>query len=191
MMADATSMQAAMRDGPSQPFRVTSVARPKSAPGQVLVRVKASGVNPLDTKIRADQAAHAHHALPAILGLDLAGTVEAVGPDVSAFRRGDEVYGMTGGVGGVVPRSELFRRVHAAAAIVRRRPGASRRYLEGGNPPDRSRPTAASPRPAQVRPGKRCRGACGSGRSIGGREDRGRYRRMNGRSSSPAMMAMM
>ena len=39
--------------------------------------------------------------LPAILGIDLAGVVEAVGPGVTAFRRGDEVYGMTGGVGGV------------------------------------------------------------------------------------------
>jgi NADPH:quinone reductase len=101
MMADTTSMQAAMLDGPSQPFRVASVPRPKPAPGQVLVRIKASGVNPLDTKIRAGQAAHARHALPAILGLDLAGTVEATAPDVSAFRGGDEVYGMTGGVGGV------------------------------------------------------------------------------------------
>jgi NADPH:quinone reductase len=69
--------------------------------GEVLVRVKASGVNPLDTKIRAGAAGHARHPLPAILGVDLAGVVEAVGPGVSGFRPGDEVYGMTGGVGGI------------------------------------------------------------------------------------------
>ncbi|MER8786243.1 alcohol dehydrogenase catalytic domain-containing protein, partial [Mesorhizobium sp. M1006] len=68
--------------------------------GEVLVRVRASGVNPLDTKIRAGAAAHAKHPLPAILGIDLAGVVEQVGPSVTAFKRGDEVFGMTGGVGG-------------------------------------------------------------------------------------------
>ena len=61
----------------------------------------ASGVNPLDLKIRAGAAEHARHPLPAILGIDMAGVVAAVGPGVSAFRVGDEVYGMTGGVGGV------------------------------------------------------------------------------------------
>jgi NADPH:quinone reductase len=67
---------------------------------EVLVRIAASGVNPLDTKIRAGAAAHARHPLPAILGIDLAGTVEEVGPNVAAFRAGDEVFGMTGGVQG-------------------------------------------------------------------------------------------
>jgi NADPH:quinone reductase-like Zn-dependent oxidoreductase len=66
----------------------------------VLVRIHASGVNPLDTKIYAGAAAHARQPLPAILGLDLAGVVAAVGAGVEQFRPGDEVYGMTGGVGG-------------------------------------------------------------------------------------------
>jgi NADPH:quinone reductase-like Zn-dependent oxidoreductase len=61
--------------------------------------VVASGVNPLDTKIRAGKAAHARSHLPAVLGLDLAGVVEAVGPQVAGFAPGDEVYGLTGGVG--------------------------------------------------------------------------------------------
>jgi NADPH2:quinone reductase len=39
----------------------------------------------------------ARHPLPAILGIDLAGVVDAVGPDVSALSAGDEVYGMNGG----------------------------------------------------------------------------------------------
>jgi NADPH:quinone reductase-like Zn-dependent oxidoreductase len=65
------------------------------------VRIKASAVNPLDLKIRRGEAAHARHPLPAILGIDLAGVVESVGEGVTQFRGGDEVFGMTGGVGGL------------------------------------------------------------------------------------------
>jgi NADPH2:quinone reductase len=58
-------------------------------------------VNPLDTKIRAGKAAHAKQPLPAVLGLDMAGVVDEVGPGVTAFHPGDEVFGMVGGVGGL------------------------------------------------------------------------------------------
>jgi NADPH:quinone reductase-like Zn-dependent oxidoreductase len=58
-------------------------------------------VNPLDIKIRARKASHAKQALPAVLGVDMAGIVEENGPGVTAFNRGDEVYGMVGGVGGL------------------------------------------------------------------------------------------
>jgi len=68
---------------------------------QVLVRISASGVNPLDTKIRAGAAEHARQPLPAVVCLDMAGIVEEVGSGVSAFKIGDEVYGMVGGVGGL------------------------------------------------------------------------------------------
>jgi NADPH:quinone reductase len=78
---------------------LTELAKPVAGAGQVLVRVEASGVNPLDTKIRAGQAGHAQSKLPAVLGLDLAGVIEAVGDGVTGFRPGDAVYGMTGGVG--------------------------------------------------------------------------------------------
>src|ERR1700693_1906635 len=94
-------MQAAVLDGPGARFRIGPVARPERGPGEVLVRIKSSAVNPLDIKIRAGQAAHARQPLPAILGIDLAGVVEAVGSGVTAFRNGDEVFGMTGGVGGL------------------------------------------------------------------------------------------
>jgi NADPH2:quinone reductase len=67
---------------------------------QVLVRIAAAGINPLDTKIRAGKAEHARQPLPAVLGLDMAGRVEEVGAAVTAFRPGDEVYGLVGGVGG-------------------------------------------------------------------------------------------
>jgi NADPH:quinone reductase len=100
-MTKPASMQAAVLENHGAPFRLTDVARPVPHAGQVLVRIMASGVNPLDLKIRAGAAEHARHPLPAILGIDLAGVVEAVGPEVTDFRVGDEVYGMTGGVGGV------------------------------------------------------------------------------------------
>ncbi|MCM2398307.1 zinc-dependent alcohol dehydrogenase family protein [Rhizobium sp. S95] len=95
-----TNMKALVLETYGAPFRLSHIARPVAGEGQVLVRIKASGVNPLDTKIRAGNGAHARQSLPAILGIDLAGTVEEIGPGVTGFRRGDEVYGMTGGVGG-------------------------------------------------------------------------------------------
>jgi NADPH:quinone reductase-like Zn-dependent oxidoreductase len=86
---------------PRGEFKEYNFGRRSPDPRQVLVRVVASGVNPLDTKIRAGAAAHALHPLPAILGLDMAGTVEEAGTGVSEFKAGDEVYGMVGGVGGL------------------------------------------------------------------------------------------
>ncbi len=95
------TMKAAVIDGPQAPFRLADIPKPSAGPGQILVRVHASGVNPLDTKIRAGAAGHARHPLPGILGIDLAGVVETVGAGITRFRPGDSVYGMTGGVGGV------------------------------------------------------------------------------------------
>jgi NADPH2:quinone reductase len=95
------TMRAAMLDSYAEPLRLVRTPRPVPQSGEVLVRVAASGVNPLDTKIRVGAAAHAQPRLPAILGIDLAGTVVAVADDVPGFAPGDEVFGMTGGVGGV------------------------------------------------------------------------------------------
>jgi NADPH:quinone reductase-like Zn-dependent oxidoreductase len=119
-MADAERMQAVVLDGPRSAFRVASVERPSPKAGEVLVRIKASGVNPLDLKISTGQAAHARHPLPAILGLDLAGIVEAVGADVAAVRVGDEVFGMTGGVGGI--QGSLADYAAVDAALLARKP---------------------------------------------------------------------
>jgi NADPH:quinone reductase len=100
-MTASSSMRALVLERHNAPFTLTEIARPAANAGQVLVRVKASGVNPLDTKIRTGNAAHARVTLPAILGMDLSGIVEAVGSGVTAFKPGDEVYGMTGGIGGL------------------------------------------------------------------------------------------
>ncbi|MFC4357489.1 zinc-dependent alcohol dehydrogenase family protein [Halobium salinum] len=81
-------------------FERTEVDRPTPGPEEVLLRVRASSVNPVDAKIRrGDLPAFAPDS-PRILGCDVAGVVEAVGDDVTAFEAGDEVYGMPGGVTG-------------------------------------------------------------------------------------------
>jgi NADPH:quinone reductase-like Zn-dependent oxidoreductase len=106
-------MNAAVLDAAGSPFRIAQVARPTPKTGEVLVRVKASAVNPLDLKIRAGRAAHAQQPLPSILGIDMAGTIEAIGPDVRGFEIGDDVFGMTGGVGGVQGSLAEFAAVDA------------------------------------------------------------------------------
>lgn len=93
-------MQALVLEAANEPFKLTRIERPVAGGNKVLVRIRASGVNPLDNKIHKGAAGHAKQTLPAILGMDLAGVVEAVGPSVVAFKPGDEVYGMAGGVGG-------------------------------------------------------------------------------------------
>lgn len=99
-IATMPTMKSALLETAAGPFRLADIERPVPGPGQVLVRIMASGVNPLDVKIRAGAAAHARHPCPAVLGIDLAGMIEEVGEGVQGLRKGDEVYGMTGGVGG-------------------------------------------------------------------------------------------
>jgi NADPH2:quinone reductase len=100
-MSPRVKMRASVLHAYGEAVRAGQVPLPIVHPGQVLVRIQASGVNPLDTKILVDAAAHTRTTLPAILGIDLAGIIEAVADDVTGFTPGDEVYGMTGGVGGV------------------------------------------------------------------------------------------
>jgi len=120
-MMTPTVMKASIVERSGAPFILEEVARPEPSPGQVLVRVGASAVNPLDTKIRAGAAAHAKQPLPAILGIDVAGTVASVGEGVTSFRPGDEVYGMTGGVGGV--QGSLAEYTLADADLLALKPG--------------------------------------------------------------------
>jgi NADPH2:quinone reductase len=106
-------MTAAVLAAPNAPFRIEQVALPAVAANEVLVRVGASGVNPLDLKIYSGEAAHARHPLPGILGMDLAGVIEGVGASVTHFRPGDEVFGFAGGVGGVPGSLAQFAAVDA------------------------------------------------------------------------------
>jgi NADPH:quinone reductase-like Zn-dependent oxidoreductase len=114
-------MQAVVLTSFGAPLALTEVPRPTAGPGQVLVRIEASGVNPLDTKIAAGQAEHARTVLPAILGIDMAGVVEAVGTGVAGFQPGDAVYGMSGGIAGI-PGS-LARYAAVDARLLAHQPG--------------------------------------------------------------------
>lgn len=118
-----SSMLAAVQEAEGQPLRLRSIPTPSAGPGQVLVRVRAAGLNPLDTKIRAGKAAHAKHPLPAVLGIDMAGVVEAVGEGVTGFQPGDEVFGMTGGVGGI--QGALAQYAAVDAALLAHKPATS------------------------------------------------------------------
>jgi NADPH:quinone reductase-like Zn-dependent oxidoreductase len=69
--------------------------RPQIRKGEVLVRVHAAGVNPLDWKARSGSLnGFIQHKLPLIPGWDVSGVVEEVGPGVSQFMKGDEVFAM-------------------------------------------------------------------------------------------------
>lgn len=94
------SMLAAIAESAQSPLAIRHIDLPVPGTGQVLVKVHAAGVNPLDTKIAAGAGAHARQALPAVLGLDLAGTVVGLGEAVEEFTIGQEVFGMPGGIGG-------------------------------------------------------------------------------------------
>jgi NADPH2:quinone reductase len=73
---------------------LTDVPDPQPGPGQVLIRIEAAGMNPMDRTI-ADGGwkAMMPATFPLILGSDLAGVVEAVGEGASRFSKGDEVFG--------------------------------------------------------------------------------------------------
>ncbi|MFI1505350.1 NADP-dependent oxidoreductase [Streptomyces sp. NPDC020597] len=78
--------------GGPEVLREEEVERPAPGPNQVLVRVRAAGVNPTDWKHRATGGFLGEP--PFVLGWDLSGTVEATGVGVAAFAPGDEVFGM-------------------------------------------------------------------------------------------------
>ncbi len=77
--------------GAPEVMRLEEVADPQVGPGQVLVRVHAAGVNPVDSYIRAGLYP-VKLTLPYTPGIDAAGVVEAIGPGVSRCRVGDRVY---------------------------------------------------------------------------------------------------
>lgn len=87
------------RFGGPEVFEPAELPRPEPGRGQVLIRVAASSVNPVDCKIRRGDVPVGPD-FPAVLHADVAGVVEAVGPDVTAFRPGAEVYGCAGGLQG-------------------------------------------------------------------------------------------
>ncbi|BCL74870.1 oxidoreductase [Jeongeupia sp. HS-3] len=81
------------RYGGPEVLQLDDVPTPVPAGDEILVRVKAAGVNPVDWKIREGWlAGMLQHTLPLTMGWDVAGVVEAVGAAVTAFKPGDAVY---------------------------------------------------------------------------------------------------
>jgi len=79
--------------GGPEVLKYEDAPRPEPATGEVLVKVHAAGVNPVGWKIRDGYMKNfLHYSLPFILGWDLSGVVEAVGPGVTDWKAGDEVY---------------------------------------------------------------------------------------------------
>ena len=76
--------------GEPEVMKIEDIPVPTPGPGQVLVRIKAAGVNPVDTYIRA--GIYGQRPIPYTPGMDGAGTVEAVGGEVKKRRVGDRVY---------------------------------------------------------------------------------------------------
>ena len=82
-------------DGGPEVLEVQEVGRPEPLPTEVLVRVTAAGINPVDWQTRrGDGFRDAIGDPPLILGWDIAGVVEEVDPDVTRFAPGDRVFGM-------------------------------------------------------------------------------------------------
>ncbi|MEO0580173.1 MAG: alcohol dehydrogenase catalytic domain-containing protein, partial [Pseudomonadota bacterium] len=108
--------------GDNAVFQPVDVPQPDVRAGHVLVRVAATSVNTVDTMIRqlGQENLPLSPDLPAVLGMDFAGTVEAVGEGVSAFEPGDEVYGCAGGLGDLP--GALADYMLADARLVARKP---------------------------------------------------------------------
>ncbi|MEU8030048.1 NADP-dependent oxidoreductase [Streptomyces sp. NPDC049099] len=82
------------RAGAPDVLKVVEVPRPVPGRGEILVRVRAAGVNPADWKTRERGVFADGSGMPFTLGFDVAGVVEAVGAGVTLFGAGDEVFGM-------------------------------------------------------------------------------------------------
>jgi NADPH:quinone reductase-like Zn-dependent oxidoreductase len=80
--------------GGPEVLRFEEVPRPKPGAGEILIRIHAAGVNPIDWKIREGYLKQAiDYALPLIPGWDFSGVVETTGPGAERFEEGDEVFG--------------------------------------------------------------------------------------------------
>ena len=107
--------------GGPEVFESSEIPKPEVKPGHVLVRVAATSVNTVDTMIRQmGRDLPISPELPAVLGMDFAGTVEAVGEGVTEYAEGDEVYGCAGGLGEL--QGALAEYMLADARLIARKP---------------------------------------------------------------------
>ncbi|MBM1202047.1 zinc-dependent alcohol dehydrogenase family protein [Pseudomonas fragi] len=87
--------------GGTEVFTEIDADTPVARPGHVIIDVRATSVNPVDTKIRKGSEGTAGLKFPAILHIDVAGIISSVGTGVTRFKVGDEVYGCFGGIVGI------------------------------------------------------------------------------------------
>lgn len=108
--------------GGPEVLQLAEIALPQIEHGQqVRVRLRAAGVNPIDTKLRA-RGTYYPQLMPTVLGCDGAGIIETVGPEVTAFAPGDEVYFCRGGIGG--PQGNYAEYAVVDARHIARKPAA-------------------------------------------------------------------
>lgn len=90
-------MEAAIlsRFGDADVFKIAEVPIPRPSAGQLLVKIKAAGLNPVDYKTRTGKGQAAQFTLPAILGWDIAGQIADAGQGAHKFRPGDRIFGMS------------------------------------------------------------------------------------------------
>src|SRR5215218_5555658 len=99
------------------------ISTPQIAPNEVLVRVRASSVNPVDNSIAAGMLKDmVEHEFPVVLGRDFAGVVEQVGSDVSGLSEGDEVFGFVPGMSPAVHDGSWAELIAVPESIATRTP---------------------------------------------------------------------
>ena len=97
------------RFGPPEVIALEDVPKPEPSNGEVVVQVKAAGIGPWDALIRSGKSA-LPQPLPLVLGSDLSGVIDSIGPGVEPFKVGDEVFGVT---------SERFTGAYAEYALAK------------------------------------------------------------------------
>ena len=119
--------------GPPENIRFGDLPKPKASGSQVLVKVNAVAVNPIDTYIRSGMTAM-ELPKPYVVGCDLAGVVELVGPDVARLKLGDRVWGSNQGLLGRQGTFAEFAAVEERLAVSysRRCNGAGRSGIGHG-----------------------------------------------------------
>ncbi len=113
---DWTGMKALAVRRYKGPMELMDLPKPQPGPGDLLVRVRAASINPVDFKIRDGALKLVRkYPFPLILGNDLAGDVEAVGPGVTKFKAGDAIYARleTDRIGAIAEYA-LVREINAA-----------------------------------------------------------------------------
>src|SRR5215210_6494058 len=112
-----------LEDFDSSPGLREDLPAPTPADNEVLVRVRASSVNPVDNSIAAGMLKDmVEHEFPIVLGRDFAGVVEQAGSEVSGLSEGDEGFGFVPGMGPTVHNGSWAELIAVPESIATRKP---------------------------------------------------------------------